>query len=150
VGWPVAAVLLPGSWPVAVVNDAAGVVVSGDRPGWDDAAMIERVELELMHLRDEDGGTPTFWELAEAAYGVIVGAVRADERTRIADSIAERCEEVYPPDVFTPVTPEDVRAYHAGFSAAGLSVDQWSAHIMRHAHRIIAAEVREGGRSPCS
>jgi hypothetical protein len=61
--------------------------VSGDRPGWDDAAMIERVELELMHLRDEDGGTPTFWELAEAAYGVIAEAVRADECTRIAARI---------------------------------------------------------------
>jgi hypothetical protein len=135
--------------------------VSGDRPGWDDAAIDAALVAAISHFDAEDywaeWSTETLREafLAGREAGLIEAtgrdaAVRADERTRIADGIAERCDEVYPPDVFIPVTPEDVRAYHAGFEAAGLSVDQWSAHIMRHAHRIIAEEVREGGRSPCS
>jgi hypothetical protein len=123
--------------------------VSGDRPGWDDA--VQAWLDFICPLREhQDFYRETAERSLAAVYPVIVAAARADERARIADGIAERCDEVYPPDVFIPVTPEDVRAYHAGFEAAGLSVDQWSAHIMRHAHRIIAEEVREGGRSPCS
>jgi hypothetical protein len=125
--------------------------VSGGRPGWDDAvAAALEAKLPVDAPDERDYHWISVERIVAAAYPAIESAARVDERARIADGIAERCDEVYPPDVFIPVTPEDVRAYHAGFEAAGLSVDQWSAHIMRHAHRIIAEEVREGGRSPCS
>lgn len=39
----------------------------------------------------------------------------------------------YPEDIFIPVNEDTVQAVHTAFGDYQLSVDQWSAHLMRHA-----------------
>lgn len=41
--------------------------------------------------------------------------------------------DTYPEDVFTVVDAAIVTKVHAAFDQAGLSVDQWSAQLIRHA-----------------
>jgi hypothetical protein len=57
--------------------------------------------------------------------------------------------EQYPEDIFRPPSAARITEVHRAFGIPGLSVDQWTAHIMRHAanvaeHRADAIQV--GGK----
>lgn len=90
----------------------------------------------LAHLREYPGA-----DIAAVVAGV--EAVLADIGTLAAATGLARPADVtrgwadnwamhYPADVFIPLEPNDIHAVHEAFHAAGLSVDAWTAHIMRH------------------
>jgi hypothetical protein len=52
---------------------------------------------------------------------------------RIVHDCVTSYSDNYPVDVFRPIEAQDVPKYHAAIRGAGLSVDRWSAKIIRHA-----------------
>lgn len=59
------------------------------------------------------------------------------ERAAAVRRVADDIEAWYPPDVFTPLTPERLAKVREVLAREGMTTDAFAAHVMRHACKVM-------------